>query len=348
MKRKVLGGLNINVDLVNDEHSKAKRIAFDMNDTTYRHDGFSIGQDYLRLEGKTISRGDLLPKALVIDDLIGEGAFSQVHKGLWTTHKKKGTHEKQVPVAVKQFSVLDSSEQRHDMLLKEIRALCKVECKCLVQFFGAFLEKDVVTLVLEFMDRGSVEQLLKRKSNGLGENFVASLTFQMLWGLSYLHHEKIIHRDIKPGNVLIHSTGQIKLCDFGIVSLSEQTLSSTVVGTSRYMAPERLRAQPYGRSSDMWSAGLVILECITGKCRWGDCTSIVSLLMTVEEASPETMVPDSISSTKLKEMLHSCLNQDPGKRIPAKLLLKSPWFQKDHDIATLSDAIKVSKDSYPC
>lgn len=228
MKRKILGGLNINVDLVNDEH-KAKRIAFDMNDTTYRHDGFSIGQDYLRLEGKTISRGELRPKALAIDDLIGEGAFSKVHKGLWT--KKKGSD--QVPVAVKQFSLLDSSEQRHDMLLKEIRALCKVDCKCLVRFFGAFLEKDVVTMVLEFMDRGSLEQLLKKKTGGLEENFVASLTYQMLWGLSYLHHEKIIHRDIKPGNVLIHSSGEIKLCDFGIVSLSEQTLASTMVGTSR-------------------------------------------------------------------------------------------------------------------
>lgn len=228
MKRKILGGLNINVDLVNDEH-KAKRIAFDMNDTTYRHDGFSIGQDYLRLEGKTISRGDLLPSALEIDGLIGAGAFSEVHQGLWT---KKGNQEK-IPVAVKQFSLLDSSEQRHDMLLKEIRALCKVDCKCLVQFYGSFLEKDVVTIVMEFMDRGSLEQLLKTKSNGLEEQFVASLTFQMFWGLSYLHHEKIIHRDIKPGNVLIHSTGEVKLCDFGIVSLSEQTLSSTVVGTSR-------------------------------------------------------------------------------------------------------------------
>lgn len=228
MKRKILGGLNINVDLVNDEH-KAKRIAFDMNDTTYRHDGFSIGQDYLRLEGKTISRGDLVPKALTIDNLIGEGAFSKVHQGLWTKKNE------QISVAVKQFSLLDSSEQRRDMLLKEIRALCKVDCKCLVRFYGAFLEKDIVTLVLEFMNRGSLEQLLLKKKAGgaLEEKFVASLSYQILWGLSYLHHEKIIHRDIKPGNILIHSSGEIKLCDFGIVSLSEQTLSSTVVGTSK-------------------------------------------------------------------------------------------------------------------
>lgn len=230
MKRKILAGLNINVDLVNEEHVAKKR-AFDINDTTYRHDGFSIGKDYLRLEGKTISRGDLTPKALAIEDLIGQGAFSKVHKGLWT---KKKVDEK-VTVAVKQFSLLESSDQRRDMLLKEIRALCKVACSCLVQFHGAFLEMDIVTLVLEYMDKGSLEQLMKKSTNGLKEKLIASITFQMFWGLSYLHHEKIIHRDIKPGNVLIHSSGEIKLCDFGIVSLSEQTLSSTVVGTSRYI-----------------------------------------------------------------------------------------------------------------
>lgn len=82
------------------------------------------------------------------------------------------------------------------------------------------------------------------------------------------------------------------------------------------MAPERLRAQPYGRSSDLWSVGLVILECMTGKRLWSDCTSIVSLLVTVEETSSKEMVPESVSP-KLKEMLHSCLNQEPGRLLGA-------------------------------
>jgi serine/threonine protein kinase len=223
--------LNIDVDLVNDDHEVSKT-GFDMGDSTYRHDGFSIGQDYLRLEGRTVTRGELLPTSLTVDNLIGQGAFSKVYKGIWT---KK---DKELQVAVKQFSLYDSSEQRRDMLLKEIRALCNVDCKCLVQFHGAFLQKDTVTVVLEFMDRGCMEQLLKTTEAKLSERFVASVAYQMLWGLSYLHHEKVIHRDIKPGNVLIHSNGQIKLCDFGIVSLSGQSLHTTVVGTTRYVPPE--------------------------------------------------------------------------------------------------------------
>ena len=78
------------------------------------------------------------------------------------------------------------------------------------------------------------------------------------------------------------------------------------------MAPERLRAQPYGRSSDVWSAGLVILECLTGECPWKDSDSIVSLLVTVEETTTKDIIPDSASSV-LQEFLMGCLNQLPGK-----------------------------------
>lgn len=225
--RPVLGDLlNIDVNLVNNEQEGSKD-CFAMGDSTFRHDGFSIGKDYMRLEGRTVCRGELLPTSLVIDDLIGQGAFSKVHRGTWS--KKNET----MKVAVKQFCLMESSEQRRDMLLKELRALCKVDCKCLVRFHGAFLDYETVTMVLEYMDMGSLEHLLAKNKSSLNEAFIAAMSYQMFWGLAYLHHERISHRDIKPGNVLLHSSGQIKLCDFGIVSLSDKTMQTTVVGTTR-------------------------------------------------------------------------------------------------------------------
>jgi serine/threonine protein kinase len=192
--------------------------------------------------------------------MIGRGAFSQVYKAIWRSKHD----ERDVFVAVKEFCLLAASPQRRDMLMKELRALCRINCDCLVQLEGALLFDDKVVMVLEFMDRGSLDDIIKaRKISGMRaeEAFAASVAFQMLWGLSYLHRERIIHRDVKPGNVLVDSQGNVKLCDFGLASIcSDHSLQRTMVGTTIYMAPERLRAQPYGRSSDMWSFGLVILE----------------------------------------------------------------------------------------
>mmetsp|Transcript_9173 Transcript_9173/g.18164 ORF Transcript_9173/g.18164 Transcript_9173/m.18164 type:complete len:123 (+) Transcript_9173:71-439(+) len=107
----------------------------------------------------------------------------------------------------------------------------------------------------------------------------------MIWGLAYLHHENTLHRDIKPANVLVSSSGRVKLADFGIVSQKSQQSESdddennmnvTVIGTTRYMSPERLRGKPYAMSSDVWSLGLVLLECVLGKSPFEDVSSVVS------------------------------------------------------------------------
>lgn len=132
--------------------------------------------------------------------------------------------------------------------------------------------------VLEFMDRGSLQSVLKEQAADkrlqLDANVLAAIAYQLLWGLSYLHHERMMHRDVKPGNILLNSHGYVKLSDFGIVA-SQTSLHTTVVGTIRYMAPERLRARPYRSASDMWSLGLVLLECEIGESPWAHITSMV-------------------------------------------------------------------------
>lgn len=307
----VLSSLSLNIDaeLVNDDYEKSREIStgYEWGDTTYRHDGFTIGKDYLRLEGRTISRDDL-STPLQVNELIGEGAFSQVFKAKWQDSPF---------VAVKRFCLLESSPQRRDMVLKELRALCRVDCECLVKLEGAFLAEGAVTMVLEYMNRGSLEDLLRQnhtKNHQLDEPTVAAIAYQMLMGLSYLHQLRVIHRDIKPGNVLLHDDGSVKLCDFGLASLNDQSLSTTVVGTTRYMAPERLRSKPYGRASDLWSYGLVILQCLTGDVSiWKDCNSMVHLVITVEETKMDDLLNGRNLSAETKEFLSYCLQEQPGK-----------------------------------
>lgn len=332
--------LTLNITNINQESESLKSISHLENEKTYRNDGLSVGRDYLRVEGVTISRGELLPSSLEVMDVIGKGAFSTVYRASW---KKKVTDpmrddgitgtsvEKEV--AIKEYSLIDSSQQRGSMLHQELRTLCKLDSPALVKLHGAFLHDDHITLVMELMNGGSLDNLFRgikpcchtevnscipRLSPFLSESLIASISYQVLCGLDYLHSSnwRMLHRDLKPGNILFdHKTGCVKLCDFGLSSLlAENSLNTTVVGTTKYMAPERLRAKEYGRPSDMWSFGLILLECVIGEPPWKDVNSIVDLVVTVEEMTLNDWIPCNFSISKgLREIIQSCLHIYPSK-----------------------------------
>ena len=270
----------LDISLINNDDASSSQLEASMG-TTYRAEGLSIGRDYIRFEGTTLS-SSLSPQDLIIEDTIGRGAFSIVKRARHVQSKE--------PFALKTFPIRD--EQRTEMLIKELKALCSLEyeCDCLVGLVGAFFDKEngTIATILEYMDRGSLEDFLSEQKiynnpshfNGLPDNLTASISYQILWGLGYLHYEKISHRDIKPANVLINSAGQVKLSDFGIATErmdGTHQMNNTVVGTARYMSPERLNAKPYTSLSDIWSLGLVLFECATGKSPFHDIISFVSV-----------------------------------------------------------------------
>lgn len=117
------------------------------------------------------------------------------------------------------------------------------------------------------MDAGSLENIIAlfraaKKTPLIDESILANITLQMLCGLTYLHSKNQLHRDIKPGNVLLNSFGEVKLSDFGISrELPENVdFSKTAVGTRSYMSPERIEGGKYSFKSDVWGIGLIIYE----------------------------------------------------------------------------------------
>ena len=117
-----------------------------------------------------------------------------------------------------------------------------------------------ITIALEYMDGGSLANVLSQVGP-IPERVLASIAYQILWGLAYLKHEKRVHRDVKPSNLLINSKGEIKVTDFGVSKELQNSIQmcGTFLGTFKYMSPERIRNNPYSYMSDIWSFGIVMI-----------------------------------------------------------------------------------------
>ena len=134
------------------------------------------------------------------------------------------------------------------------------------RYYGAFADPATATIsiAMEFCEGGSLDSIykeVKRLGGRTGEKVLGKIAEGVLQGLTYLHSKKIIHRDIKPSNILLCRNGDVKLCDFGVSGeFGTRGDASTFIGTSYYMAPERITGQSYTITSDVWSTGITLLE----------------------------------------------------------------------------------------
>jgi serine/threonine protein kinase len=122
------------------------------------------------------------------------------------------------------------------------------------------------------MDAGSLALVL-RKVGKIPENILGMIAFQMLEGFHYLHKiKKVTHRDIKPSNILLNTNGVVKIADFGVSGTMESTVDcmTSWVGTANYMSPERIKGESYYSDTDLWSMGLLMVECVTGRFPYPD------------------------------------------------------------------------------
>lgn len=208
-------------------------------------------------------------------------------------------------------------------LRQEIEILKGLRHENIVLLLDTFETKTEFCLVIEYCQGELFEILEEDKS--LPEDVIKSIAQQLVSALHYLHSNRIIHRDMKPQNILISHSGVVKLCDFGFArAMRDNTMMTSIKGTPLYMSPELVQEQPYNNTVDLWSLGVILYELFVGQPPFftNNLVSLIKLIVRETVKYPDNMSP------LFKDFLKGLLNKDPNKRLNWPKLLEHPFLQE--------------------
>ncbi|XP_053545400.1 serine/threonine-protein kinase MARK1-like [Bombina bombina] len=221
-----------------------------------------------------------------------------------------------------------SLEQIHN----EVEILKRINHPNIVTFYDAFHEADKYYIVMDYVNGGDLFDHLNDLNGPMTEDVARPIFHQVATALLYLHQNGIVHRDVKPKNILLDSSKKnIKLTDFGLSTFHNNENISTYCGTPYYVAPELYRQRPYdGLKSDVWSAGATLHMMLTNSFAISefDLKAIAAKKPDVKYQAPQTLTSDC--RRLLKKMLHF----NPSKRWSLEQILKSPWAAKAEEDQT--------------
>ncbi|KAF9167036.1 hypothetical protein DFQ26_006054 [Actinomortierella ambigua] len=269
--------------------------------------------------------------SLTIGNHIGSGAYGAVFHAKWGVRK----------VAIKRFNLTKDEAKQEAAVQDEISLLERLRDRHIVQFYGDDYHEDKLVLIMDYAEGGSLQSAIKRRQISDWATRTR-ISHEIAQGLAYIHQEKILHRDLKSGNVLLTRHKEVKLCDFGLakvklssVSGSTATGGDSLKGTFRWMAPELFAARPkYSTKSDMFALGVVMWEMaannITPFEDQPDNFVVMGLVKSGEREELPEETPDDY-----RGWVEQLWEQDPKKRPEARAL------------ATLLDEVVHGGDAEP-
>ncbi|XP_073074207.1 serine/threonine-protein kinase 36 isoform X7 [Manis javanica] len=247
-------------------------------------------------------------------EMIGEGSFGRVYKG-------RRKYSAQV-VALKFIPKLGRSEKELRNLQREIEIMRGLRHPNIVHMLDSFETDKEVVVVTDYAE-GELFQILEDDGK-LPEDQVQAIAAQLVSALYYLHSHRILHRDMKPQNILLAKGGGIKLCDFGFArAMSTNTMVLTSIkGTPLYMSPELVEERPYDHTADLWSVGCILYELAVGTPPFytTNIFQLVSLILKDPVRWPATISPC------FKNFLQGLLTKDPRQRLSWPDLLHHPFI----------------------
>ncbi|KAL4068303.1 hypothetical protein V8B97DRAFT_1974734 [Scleroderma yunnanense] len=278
--------------------------------------------------------------------LIGAGAFGSVYLAV---NLDSGSL-----MAVKEvkFQELAGLPNLYTQIRDELNVMEMLHHPNVVEYYGIEVHRDKVYIFEEYCQGGSLAALLEH-GRIEDESVVQLYTMQMLEGLAYLHSKGIVHRDIKPDNILLDHRGVIKYVDFGASKIlaknrtmqrsrrgdlgfakapafgTDLGFNNSLTGTPMYMSPEVIKNDKRGRhgAMDIWSLGCVVLEFATGRKPWSNLDNEWAIMFHIGIARQHPPLPEPGQLSDLGiDFIRQCLNLDPVTRPTAVELLDHPWM----------------------
>ena len=248
---------------------------------------------------------------------------------------------------IKQVLIEGMDQKEKDDVLNESNILAKLDHPNIIKFYDVFESKKpkhMINIVTEYADGGDLSEKIKErknKNNNFTESEILDYFTQICLAIRHIHKKKIIHRDLKSGNIFLMKNGFVKLGDFGIAKGFQKTMdkAKTMVGTPYYLSPEILENKPYDSKSDIWALGVLLYEMMTFKMPF-NANSLPMLSVKIMRGN--YIPPPTIYTKDLRELVAKCLTIDAKMRPTIDEILKTPLIQ--NRIRSFLDEVQYNKE----
>jgi serine/threonine-protein kinase len=256
--------------------------------------------------------GERIAGRYELEEVVGHGGMSTVYKA----HDSLLERNVALKVLHQQYN---EDEDFVERFKREARSVAQLQHPNIVTVIDRGEENGRQYIVFEYIDGENLKELVVRKGR-LDVRTALEIALEIAHGLSFAHEHGLVHRDVKPQNVLLNGDGGAKVTDFGIArSLDVErsvTQTGTVLGTSNYIAPEQASGQPVDAQTDVYSLGIVLYEMLTGELPFPGENFVAVAMKHIQEPSPSVLDARGDVPLRIAEMIDRALEKDPEQRFP--------------------------------